>query len=202
MGRRARSAALTLTVVGVVLQGGCDGPPAAEAARTPFEQHLADSLAGDSAAFASLPEALGAWLDVRAFISEDGRSELAAASCTELESLEPGLRRRRLSLRLADTSSVLLYAVAERGSGTIDRVEYIRSTLRQGQRGLVWDAARNRTFSTWWIDGPRGRSRRVERGEIPRGGPVPRALRGMGRQLFVAACDETPPADAGAVSPR
>lgn len=197
MGRRVRPTALIRLLLGIVSLGACDGPRAAEAARTPFEQQLADSAAGDSAAFATLPAALGTWLDVRELLEEDTRASLQLYECLEMESDDAMLRRRRLRMRLADSSAVVLYAVADRGNGVLERVEYIRRRRGEGQRGLVWEATRNRTFSTWWLEGTRGLSRRAERGEIPRGGPVPRALRALGRELFVMPCQPAPPSPEG-----
>lgn len=186
MGLRVRAAALGLAVAWGV---ACDGPPAAEAARTPFEQLAVDSAAGDSAAFASLPPALEPWLDVRELLTAEELEALPLAECRILESVDDSRQRRRLRLRLADTSVVLLYAVADAQTAKLDRVEFIRRTPRDGQRGILWDGDRDRTISTWWTETPWGLSRRVERGELPRGGPVPRAMRGLGRRLFVMPCE-------------
>lgn len=201
MGGRVRTTTLILLLAGLAALGACDGPRAAEAARTPFEQQLADSAAGDSAAFATLPPALGTWLDVREHLHEATRADLDFHECVEMETDDAMLRRRRVRMRLPDETFVVLYAVADRGNGELDRVEYIRRQRRDGQRGLVWESSRDRTFSTWWPEGSRGLSRRSERGEIPRGGPVPRALRALGRELFVIPCQPAPP-DAGTAGRR
>lgn len=204
LGLRVRAA----TLIGVgALALACDGPPAAEAARTPFEQLAADSASGDAAAFAALPPALGPWLDIRPLLSEDALGALPLAECRALEPVDPGRQRRRLRLRLDDSSVVVLYAVAgpiplpsaAPSVGRIERVEFIRRTPRQGQRGILWDGERDRTVSTWWNETQWGLSRRVERGELPRGGPVPRAMRALGRQLFLLHCDEAP--DGAALTP-
>ncbi len=197
MDLRVRATALIL--VGA-LALACDGPPAAQAARTPFEQLAADSAIGDAAALAALPPALGPWLDIRPLLSDSALAALPFAECRELEPMDRDRERRRLRLRLEDSSVVVLYAVAgpiplavdEPGYGRIERVEFIRRTPRQGQRGLLWDGDRDRTTSTWWHETPWGLSRRVERGDLPRGGPVPRALRALGRQLFLLPCEEVP----------
>lgn len=204
LGLRVRTAAL---IGAGALALACEGPPAAEAARTPFEQLAADSAAGDAAAFASLPPALGPWLDIRPLLSDDALDALPLAECRSLEPVDPDRQRRRLRLRLEDSSVVVLYAVAgpipfaaeEPRFGRIERVEFIRRTPRQGQRGILWDGDRDRTVSTWWNETQWGLSRRVERGELPRGGPVPRALRALGRQLFLLPCGE--PGDDPALSP-
>jgi len=187
MGAGVRAAALILAGLWVV---ACDGPPRAEAARTPFAQLVADSAAADAAAFEALPASLVQWLDVRPLLDPASWETLPLAACHNLAPYEDGLNRRRLQLRLLDTTTVLLYAVADRSDGRLSRVEFIRRTPRQGQRGLVWDSGRDRTQSTWWNETRYGLSRRVERGEIPRGGPIPRAMRALGRQLYMLDCDE------------
>lgn len=192
MAHRTRPATL-IALLGLATLA-CDGPSHAEAARTPFERLYADSLAGDSAAFAALPRALRGWLDVRTLVDPASWDSIPGAVCNELEPSSLGLRRRRLSLRLPADTVVVVYAVADGATGALDRVEYIRRTPKAGQRGLVWDAARDRTQSTWWAETPWGLSRRVERGDIPRGGPVPRAMRGLGRRLFTLRCDADPDA--------
>jgi hypothetical protein len=169
--------------------GACAGPPEAQAARTPFEQLAADSALGDSAALAGLPPALAAWLDVRGLLTPSAQSSLALAECEQLESPDPTLTRRRLRLRLEPSEALVLYAVADADTGTLERVEFVRRRANQGQRGIVWERERDRTLSTWWRETPWGLSRRVERGEIPRGGPVPRAMRALGRQLLTMPCE-------------
>lgn len=166
----------------------CEGPPAAEAALTPFERVVADSIAGDSAALAALPPALHELLLVRAALAEG-----SSGRCDLMPARQRHELRRRLRLVFEDSSRVLLYAVADDSTGRLDRVEYIRRIPAHGQRGLIWDGEQDRTTSTWWSETRWGLSRRVERGDIPRGGPLPRALRGLGRQLMLVPCAQ--PAD-------
>lgn len=193
MDSRTRSAVLVALVWAAV---ACEGPPRAEAALTPFEQLAADSASGDSAAFASLPEPLLEFLDVREAIAAMPEGE---TKCAILPARRDQELRRRLRFRFADQTSAVLYVVADDASGSIGRVEYIRRVPGRGQRGLIWDGERDRTTSTWWSETPTGLSRRVERGEVPRGGPVPRALRGLGRQLLLLPCELEP--DSTAVTP-
>lgn len=190
MGLGVRAAALVAAVCAVA---ACKGPPAAEAALTPFERVVADSSAGDSAAFAALPSALREFLDVRAAMDDS-----LPDSCDVMPARQRHEERRRLRMTDADSSRVLLYAVADDSTGVLERVEYIRRIPKQGQRGLIWDGETDRTTSTWWSETRWGLSRRVERGEIPRGGPLPRALRGLGRQLLLLPC--TAAADSTATS--
>ncbi|MEX2180590.1 MAG: hypothetical protein WD771_00975 [Gemmatimonadaceae bacterium] len=172
----------------VATGGACDGPPAAEAARTPFEQIALDSLVGDSLAFEDLPPRLLPLIDIRQYVAEVALDSLPFASCDELADAAPGERRRRLRLRLPDTSTVVLYAVADREAGTLGRVELIRRLPHAGQRGFIWDADPDRAQSVWWNEPGWSRSRRVERGDVPRSSPIPRALRALGRRLNAMPC--------------
>lgn len=187
MGVRTRAAALV-----VLLSAGlaCRGTEAAETAMTPFERVVSDSLHGDSVAFEALPPSLSEYLDVRPILADS-----SIARCGFLPSTHEHEQRRRVRMRFADSATtdstfVVLYAVADDSTGKLGRVEYIRRVPRQGQRGLIWDAENDRTTSTWWGETRWGLSRRVERGDIPRGSPLPRALRALGRQLLLMPCAE------------
>lgn len=189
MDRRVRSAALSATLA-AVLAAGCREVPRAEAARTPYERLAVDSAVADSAAFASLPEGLSALLDVRALLDTTTLEELPLAECVALTAPREGELRRRLRLRLPDSTSIVLYAAADRTSGTLARVEFIRRTPARGQRGLIWEAPGDRTSSVWWPEFERG-IRRPDRGPIPRGSPVPRAVRALGRRLLTLPCADS-----------
>lgn len=165
--------------------------PAAETTRSPYERLVSDSAAADSAAFATLPPSLAALLDIRGALDAETLAADSRAQCLTLEARREGELRRRLQLRLRDSSTVLLLAVADRTSGRLDRVEFVRRTPGQGQRGLSWDANGDRTASAWWPEFERGGIRRMERGDIPRGGPVPRALRSLGRRLVAIPCADS-----------
>ena len=190
MGLRVRAAALAALATTWAIAATCDGPPIAEAARTPFEQQALDSFVGDSLAFEALPPRLVPLLDIREHLTAVGLDSLPFAVCDELNEREPGERRRRLRLRLPDSSTVVLYAVANREYGTLDRVELIRRVPGLGQRGFIWDARPDRAESVWWGESVRGRPRRAERGDVPRSSPIPRALRALGRQLNVMPCPD------------
>lgn len=169
--------------------------PEAEAAGVPWLALAADSSHGDSTAFASLPSGLRALLDVRDAI-RGGLESLPLYECIQMNGDDARALRRRLQMRFADSSAAVLFAVADRRSGTLERVEFLRRTAIVGQRGFIWDRTRDRTTSVWWLESPRGLVRRDERGTLPRGGPVPRALRALGRQLLTVPC-----ADSSANSP-
>ncbi len=182
MGARTRTAAV---VVALICTLGCGETQSAEAALSPFEQLAFDSLATDSAAFATLPPSLREWLDIRDYmiaLPDD------LSGCSELPPRHARELRLRLRFREPDQSSTVLYAVADRTTGKLQRVEFLRPLGGRGQRGLVWEAESDRTVSTWFSETTRSYTRRVERGEIPRGGPVPRALRGLARQLVLLPC--------------
>ncbi len=196
--RMGLAALVLLTVAAPVIAGVVvlRSVPDAHAARSPYEALFVDSSRADSVAFDALPTRLGALLDVRPMIDGPDTVALRLHECLRLPAREPGELRRRLRLRLPDTSAAVLYAVADEGTGRLARVEFIRRMPNAGQRGFIWDGARDRTTSVWWFETPRGLSRREERGDLPRGGPVPRAIRALGRQLLVAPC-----ADSAANSP-
>lgn len=176
--------------------------PSAHAARSSVATLAADSAAGDAAAIAALPEGLRALFDVGAHIAgvdangaaTDRTPSVTAVplrECLQLPATPDSGLRRHLQLRLPDSSVAVLYTVADQDEGTLERVEFLRRMPRAGQRGFIWDATRDRTTSVWWFESPRGMRRtREERGTIPRGSPLPRAVRGLGRQLLVAPCDE------------
>ena len=105
--------------------------------------------------------------------------------------------RRRLQLRLADSTAIVLYAVADKTSGALEHVEFLRRMPGRGQRALTWDISSDRTTSLWWSEYPRGISRRAEKGDLPRGSSIPRAVRALGRQLLTLACP-----DSAAETPR
>ena len=177
-------------MLALALVAGCGEVPSADA-RTPYERLASDSAQADSSAFAALPPALGPVLDVRALLSPVMLDSLPLAECVTLSERTPNEHRRRLRLRLRDSTAIVLYAVADKTSGVLTHVEFIRRMPGKGQRGLTWDAVRDKTTSLWWSEYPRGISRRAERGDLPRGGPVPRAVRALGRQLLTLSCPDS-----------
>jgi len=172
------------------------GVTEAHAATVDWNALAADSAVGDSAAFATLPPALTRIFAVHALIGRRAPDILPLYECIQLDGPGPDEVRRRLQVRLPDSSAAVVYAVADRGSGVLSRVEFLRRLPHEGQRGFIWDRRRDRTSAMWWYEGPRGLASRGERGPVPRGGPVPRAVRGLGRQLFASSC-----ADSSANSP-
>jgi hypothetical protein len=201
MMRRERwglAALVLLTVVSPVIAGVAvhRAIPEAQAAGSPYATLAADSSHADSAAFTALPSGLIALLDVRAAVAADSSAKTTLHECIQMDGRDAAELRRRMQLRFVDSSAAVLYAVVDRVSGALERVEFIRRTPHAGQRGFIWDRQRDRTTSVWWFETPRGLSRREERGDLPRGGPVPRAVRALGRQLLTVPC-----ADSSANSP-
>ncbi len=171
--------------------------PTAHASSTTFASLAADSAAGDAAAIAALPDGLRGLFSIASLIGGDSSSTLPLYECIQLAATEDMGVRRRLQLRLSDSSAAVLYAVADPEDGSLERVEFLRRMPSTGQRGFIWDERRDRTTSVWWFESPRGMlRRREERGTVPRGSPVPRAVRGLARQLLAVPC-----VDAGANSP-
>ncbi len=197
-GRLVVAALVFGTVAAPILAAVLVSGSAREAVAAPsaYARLAIDSALADSSAFAALPRRLRALLDVRPAIEHVATPmPLPLHECIQYRGAESGQVRRRLQLRYPDSSAVVLFAVAREEDGALERVEFIRRTPREGQRALTWEARRDLTMSVWWFEYPIGRIRREERGEIPRGSPVPRAVRALGRQLLVATC-----ADSGATS--
>ncbi|AHG88918.1 hypothetical protein J421_1381 [Gemmatirosa kalamazoonensis] len=140
-------------------------------------------MRGDSAALASLPPALAEAFAVRAVLTREALRDTDVASCEPLLRRDTSAVRRRLRARLADGSRTVLFVRAARD--TIRRVELVRRARGGGQRGFIWDASTDAAESVEWRVGVT----RPEVTTLPRGGPVPRALRALGRQLLALPCD-------------
>lgn len=181
----------TALVPALFALAACGEFPQAEAALSPYEQLAADSAAADSAAFDNLPPGLAPILDLREELQPSVLDSHPLVECLVLEPRGNDDLRRRLRLRLADSTVVVLYAVADKTSGTLDRVEFLRRTPLRGQRGLIWDSERDRVTSVWWAEFDRGYTRRSERGELPRSGSAPRAVRALGRTLLTLPCADS-----------
>lgn len=160
----------------------------ADASPTPFARLHADSASADSAAWATVPVGLRGTFALHEILGSVAAESLPLYECIQLPGRRDDEIRRRLQVRFRDSSAAVLFVIADRERGELKRVEFVRRTARAGQRGFIWDGVRDRTTSIWWFEGPRGLSGRDERGDVPRGGAIPRAVRGLGRQLFVAPC--------------
>lgn len=160
--------------------GACDRRPSpggrAEAA--------ADSALGDSAALASLPPTLARELGIGAVLTDVALADTAVVRCEPM-STGDGAARRRLRGRLADGSHAVLFVRARRRDGALQRVELVRRDSSASQRGFIWDAAHDDVQSVVWA---RAGAPRPETTTMPRGGPLPRGLRALGRRLLALQC--------------
>jgi hypothetical protein len=157
--------------------------PAARTALPPavIVQTSPDSLRADSAAFDALPERLRDVLDVRSRINPASADPNVV--CVRLSTTSDGSRRQRLQGRLGDATSLVVFArVSARGA--LGRVEFVRRLANGEQRGFTWDAAGDATTGMDWAVG----STVSTSYPIPRGSPIPRALRGLGRIVAGWSC--------------
>lgn len=144
----------------------------------------ADSAKGDGEAFASLPEPVLEVLDVRRQLQPwDGDPGL---TCVPLSTTSDGSRRQRVQGRLADARALVVFARVDR-RGALRRVEFVRRLPNGGQAGFTWDAEGDVTTRTDWPPGLTNPSSHP----VPRGSPIPRALRGLGRLVMAWPCAAT-----------
>jgi len=153
-------------------------PPPAKAAPIPVD---ADSAKGDDEAFAALPDPVREVLDVRRQLQPwDGAPGL---TCVPLSTTSDGSRRQRVQGRLDDARALVVFARVDR-RGALRRVEFVRRLADGGQVSYTWDAEGDATTRTDWppeLTNPSSHP-------IPRGGPIPRALRGLGRLVMAWPC--------------
>lgn len=188
---RRALAALAAGVTASMAASGCRSDvPASRGTDTlpPAERQLADSAAGDSAAFASLPPTLAAALDVRHVLDPAFLGDTARAYCQPLGPSNAPHQRRRIRARLGDTL-VVLFARADRATASLQRVELVRRPLDGGlQHGFTWDA---RTDEAYEVDWTADMATATESGRVPRSSPAPRAIRALGRLVLGAPCTGT-----------
>jgi len=159
-------------------------------------KELADSAAGDRAALVTLPPALQRVLRLEPYLDDAYISVTPGAECRILDAdLPERLRaeRRRVRLRLPDSSAVVVYVRAAAGSAALERVEIVRRPMNGEQLGFIWDASDDGTLEVRWPPELRGGT---EAATQPRGGPIPRAIRALGRRVLTLECTATPAADA------
>jgi hypothetical protein len=145
---------------------------------------LADSLRGDSAAFATLPATVLEVLDVRSRITPESADPNLV--CVPLSRTSDGSKRQRLQGKLGDGTSLVVFA-RERTRGALGRVEFVRRLLTGEQRGYTWDMVGDATIATEWKAGETSATSYP----IPRGGPIPRAVRSLGRLVMQWSCPAT-----------
>lgn len=150
---------------------------------------MADSAAGDRAALSTLPPRLQEVLRLEPYLDDAYLRETPGAECRELDATLPErlrAERRRVRMRLPDSSAVVVYVRAAAGSAMLERVEIVRRPLHGEQLGFIWDAANDQTVEVRW---PAERRGRTEVAPQPRGGPVPRAVRALGRRVLGLTCE-------------
>lgn len=139
-----------------------------------------DSGLGDQRAFESLPSPVREVLDVRRELQAKGGDP--SLVCVPLSTTSDGSRRQRVQGKPYGFGLVV-FARASR-SGTLARVEFVRRLADGSQRGYTWDAEGDATVAMEWPAG----STQAETHPVPRGGPIPRAVRGLGRLVLTWPC--------------
>ena len=189
MGRRplARAAAAGLAL----LLAACDSgdahepPPSTADLR---DQVAVDSAAADLAALDALPGPLQGVLRLEPYLTDRYIAATPGAECRVLGDSLPDVlvaERRRVRLRLPDSSAVVVFARVDREGATLRRVEVVRRPLGGDQLGFIWDDEDDVTTEVRWPAGPRGRT---ETARQPRSSPMPRAVRALGRRLLELRC--------------
>ncbi len=147
-------------------------------------QVFADSAAGDSVALAALPSRLRRAMGIERHLTDSAIAASPEDSCRILRPRTPAAalsERRQVHLRLPDSSAVVMFVRAEADGAALERVEIVRNPVDGEQLGWVWDARKDETIEARW---PRGPSGFIERAPQPRGGPIPRAVRALGRRVL------------------
>jgi hypothetical protein len=141
--------------------------------------------AADSAARAALPPVLAEALALDAYLNDAYLSATPRAECV-LQS-EPGQadERRRVRAPLPDSSVVIAYVRASASDAELRRVEMLRRAPDGEQLGVTWSGEENQTSVVRW---PNGLRQPAERAVHPRGGPLPRVMRALGRRVLTLRC--------------
>lgn len=145
---------------------------------------FADSMPGDSAALAALPPRLQDALRLERHLTDSVIAASPDDSCRILPARTPAAalsERRQVHLRLPDSSAVVMFVRAEANGAGLERVEIARNPVGGEQLGWVWDVRKDETIEARWPRGPRGS---IESAPQPRGGPIPRAVRALGRRVL------------------
>jgi len=153
---------------------------------------LADSAAGDRAALITLPPRLQEILRLEPYLDDSYIRETPDAECREVDAALPErlrAERRQVRLPLPDSSTAIVYVRVAAASGSLERVEVVRRPVEGEQLYFIWDGAQDRTVEVRW---PRERRGRPESAPQPRGGPIPRAIRALGRRALVLDCEPAP----------
>ncbi|MEP7383320.1 MAG: hypothetical protein ABI910_16645 [Gemmatimonadota bacterium] len=139
-----------------------------------------DSARGDQLAFETLPPAVREVLDVRRELQPEGGDP--GLVCVPLSYTSDGSRRQRVQGRVYGFGLVVFTRATR--SGALARVEFVRRLPDGSQRGYTWDAEGDATTAMEWPPG----SSEAESHPVPRGSPIPRAVRGLGRVVLTWRC--------------
>lgn len=189
--RRGRRAALSTVLAAAGLLAACDHGDAHEPRGVAELRAMvaADSAAGDSAALASLPPALQPVLRLEPYLTAAYLAATPDAECLVLGDDDARLtlpvERRRVRLRLPDSSALVVYVRADPASAALRLVQIVRNPVDGQQRGYIWEGESDATVEARW---PRSGRGRPEHAPQPRGGPVPRAVRALGRRVLALPC--------------
>ena len=205
---RRASRLLGATAALVLLGTACHADGDASEPLTVAEQRArlaADSAAGDAAALAALPPALGEVLWLEPYLTDRYFAAADSASCVFTDppgaggglGLPAGGERRRLEFPLPDSSTVVIGLRTDASRVGLELVELFHYPHRDfaGRRAFQWEADDDHTVEVRW---PPQLGGREERAPVPRGGPVPRALRAIARRALALQCtpeQERPRAD-------
>ena len=193
-----RAAALAGALAALATAASCDHSDA----RTP-EEDVRASAAELRAALAALPPALAEPLAIAPYLSDRWIARTPGAECTIPDSGAAGVRRR-VRMRLPDSSALVVYArgiddsaetdrdaawhVFERApadTASIQRVEIVRRARDGVQIGFVWDAPRGRASVVRW---PAAGGYRAEESLHPRNSALTPALVAAGRRVLTLRC--------------
>jgi len=147
-------------------------------------RHAAAEARADSAAVAATPPGLVDVLALDPYLRDDYVRTTPGASCvlqSEPSELE---ERRRVRAPLPDSALVIVYVRAESDTA-LGRIEVLRRAPSGDQIGVTWAAEGDEVAVVRWPYGP---DAPAERGIYPRGGPLPRILRRIGRQARALTC--------------
>jgi hypothetical protein len=139
----------------------------------------ADSVAGDNAAFNTLPAQVRQVLDVRQHIRAFGGDP--AVVCVPLSTAD-GSRRQQLQGRLRDGLSLVVFARATRSTACSRAWSSSGDSPRVGRQAYL--GTRRATRPWRWVGTG---LLRCHIAPVPRGGPIPRALRELGASCWPGA---------------
>jgi len=147
-------------------------------------RHAAAEARADSAATAAIPPGLVDVLTLDMYLRDDYLRTTEGASCVVQSAPGAPEERRRVRAPLPDSALVIVYVRSATDTAP-RRVEVLRRAGSGEQIGVAWTADENDVAVVRW---PNGLDRPPEQGVYPRGGPLPRVLRALGRRARALSC--------------